>query len=412
MRNAIIFASMLSPSSSLLNQEVCGERMIDRVVRNCESCDVTQTVIIGDHDQIMTNKAPIMQWSERIASLKQETVLCVDAHLALLSHATLQSMFDLSEQADVILLTGKWPSDAVGCVVRDSHGDIKAIGEKVGLSEYIYPVCVVKDHLLGHLCEDFAQSLKRLVGLTQSIKVVTLKQPQEALYVKNALLLAEANQICQQQINEYWMKQGVILVDPKQTYISVDSQIKEGTVIYPQVTVKQSVLGKRCIITSGCWLENAEIGDFCKIESSKIIDSKVGEQSEVGPFAHFRGKSEVGSHCRIGNFVEFKKTIFGNGSKCAHLTYLGDAIVGEKVNIGCGVVTVNYDGKNKHQTLIGDGAFIGSNVNLIAPITVGQQAVVAAGSTVSASVESEDLVIERSSVVVKQGYGIRYLSKK
>ena len=296
--------------------------------------------------------------------------------------------------------------------MRDSHGDIKAIGEQVGLSEYIYPVCVVKGNLLGHLCEDFAQSLKQLVGLTQSVKVVTLNNPQEALYVKDALLLAEANQICQQQINAYWMQQGVILVDPKQTYLSVDSKIGAGTVIYPQVTVKQSVLGEHCIITTGSWLERAEVGAYCKIESSKIIDSKIGEHSEVGPYAHFRGKTEVGAHCRIGNFVEFKKTLFGNDSKCAHLTYLGDALVGEKVNIGCGVVTVNYDGKNKHQTIIGDGAFIGSNVNLIAPIEVGHHAVVAAGSTVTASVDSEDLVIERAQVVVKQGYGERYLSKK
>ena len=135
------------------------------------------------------------------------------------------------------------------------------------------------------------------------------------------------------------------------------------------------------------------------------------KNTTVGPFAHLRNHTVVHENCRIGNFVEFKNCNFGNGSKCAHLTYLGDCEVGEHVNIGCGVVTVNYDGKNKYKTIIGDHAFIGSNVNIIAPVTIGHHALLAAGSTITEDVEDGAMGIARSRQTNKEDYGTKYLNK-
>ena len=166
--------------------------------------------------------------------------------------------------------------------------------------------------------------------------------------------------------------QKVEFIDAQRVSIGEDVEIGEGSVIYPNVTLLgHTKIGKNCKILPNCFFENATIGDNVTIDSTKISDSEVMENSTVGPFAHLRNHTVVHENCRIGNFVEFKNCDFGNGSKCAHLTYLGDCEVGEHVNIGCGVVTVNYDGKNKFRTKIGDHAFIGSNVNIIAPVTTG-----------------------------------------
>jgi bifunctional UDP-N-acetylglucosamine pyrophosphorylase/glucosamine-1-phosphate N-acetyltransferase len=186
----------------------------------------------------------------------------------------------------------------------------------------------------------------------------------------------------------------------------------QDVTIYPNVYCeKNNVIGNHVTLLPNTFISNANIGHHVKIDASRITDSEVGNEVNIGPYAHLREHCVIADKNRIGNFVEMKKTQFGYDSRCAHLSYLGDSIVGSKVNIGCGVVTVNYDGKNKHQTIIQDGAFIGSNVNLIAPIQVGVNAVVAAGSTIYENVNDADMAIARSQQVNKQGYGARFKEK-
>lgn len=212
--------------------------------------------------------------------------------------------------------------------------------------------------------------------------------------------------------NKKLLKEGVFILDPNNTYIEDDVVIGENTKIYPNVFIeKGSKIGKNVTIYPNSFISNSEIEDDCTIESSKIIDSFVGSSSSVGPMSHLRNKTNIIGNARIGNFVEFKNTNFGSGSKCAHLTYVGDSDVGEKVNFGCGVVTVNYDGKNKYRTTIKDGAFIGSNVNLIAPVTVGENALLAAGSTITNDVEDGDMGIARNRQEIKKGFGTKYKNK-
>lgn len=214
------------------------------------------------------------------------------------------------------------------------------------------------------------------------------------------------------KINSDWIKKGVFILDPNNTYIDEDVVIGEGCTIYPNVfLLKGSVIGSNVTILPNSYLSNAVIKDGTTIDSSKIVDSEVGENSVVGPMSHLRNHTCIKGEARIGNFVEFKNTNFDLGSKCAHLTYVGDSDVGKKVNFGCGVVTVNYDGKHKYRTTIKDGAFIGSNVNLIAPVTIGENALLAAGSTINRNVEDGDMGIARPRVEIKSGYGQKYKDK-
>jgi len=181
---------------------------------------------------------------------------------------------------------------------------------------------------------------------------------------------------------------GVTMIDPSNTYIGPDVSIGAGTIIYPNTIIE----GK------------ATIGQNCVIESSYIRDSQIGDAVTVGPFAHIRNQSVIKDKVRIGNFVEVKKSTLEDGVKAAHLSYLGDSLIGKQVNIGCGTITVNYDGKIKHQTIIEANAFIGSNVNLIAPVTIGEGAKVAAGSTITEDVAKHSLAIARARQTTKVGY--------
>lgn len=212
--------------------------------------------------------------------------------------------------------------------------------------------------------------------------------------------------------NEKLLKQGVYVMDINNTYIDEDCTIGEGSTIYPNVWIeKGTIIGKNATILPNSFLSNATIEDNVTIDSSKIVDSIVGVDSVVGPMSHLRGHTHIKGNARIGNFVEMKNTNFGLGSKCAHLTYLGDSDVGEKVNFGCGVVTVNYDGKNKFRTVVGDGAFVGSNVNLIAPVTIGKNALLAAGSTINKDVEDGAMGIARPFQENKPEKGNQYKNK-
>lgn len=214
------------------------------------------------------------------------------------------------------------------------------------------------------------------------------------------------------QKNEALLRNGVFIMDTTNVYIDDDVEIGEDSIIYPNVYItKASKIGKRVTILPNSFIENSTIEDDTTIDSSKIVDSSVGANSVVGPMSHLRNHTNIIGNARIGNFVEMKNTNFGDGSKCAHLTYLGDSDIGERVNFGCGVVTVNYDGKNKFRTQIKDGAFIGSNVNLIAPVTVGKNALLAAGSTINKDVEDGAMGIARPYQENKSGLGDKYKNK-
>ncbi|MFD1459525.1 bifunctional UDP-N-acetylglucosamine diphosphorylase/glucosamine-1-phosphate N-acetyltransferase GlmU [Scopulibacillus daqui] len=228
---------------------------------------------------------------------------------------------------------------------------------------------------------------------------------EETIGVNDRIALSQAESFMRKRINEYHMRQGVTIINPDDTYISADAVIGSDTTIYPGTTIKgETKIAGNCIIGPYTEIKDSEIGSRTHIKQSVVHDSQIGDDVNIGPFAHIRPLSKIGHEVKIGNFVEVKKSTVGDGSKASHLSYVGDAEVGSGVNLGCGSITVNYDGKNKHLTKIEDGAFIGCNVNLVAPVTVGKDAFVAAGSTITSTVNDKALAIARSRQVNKENY--------
>lgn len=198
---------------------------------------------------------------------------------------------------------------------------------------------------------------------------------------------------------------GVSFIDENNVYIDETVVIGSGTVIEPNVVLRgETVIGQNATIGFCSELTNAKIADNVTIRHSVICDSEVGAGTNVGPFAYIRPNCCVGQNVKVGDFVEIKNSSIGDGTKLAHLTYVGDADVGQNINFGCGTVVVNYDGKNKHRTVIEDNAFIGCNTNLVSPVKVGKNAYTAAGSTITEDVPADTLAIARARQVVKDNW--------
>jgi bifunctional UDP-N-acetylglucosamine pyrophosphorylase / glucosamine-1-phosphate N-acetyltransferase len=222
--------------------------------------------------------------------------------------------------------------------------------------------------------------------------------------INNRVQLADMERILSRRvIKRLMLDYGVTFIDPKNSYISEQTSIGRDTVIYPNVFIEgESSIGDGCTIRSGTRITNSKIGHGVEIlDNCVITDSEVGSQCTVGPMAHLRGKAKLEEKAKVGNFVELKKTVLGRGAKANHLTYLGDATIGEKTNIGAGTITCNYDGKNKHATSIGNNVRIGSDTMLVAPIKVGDGAVTGAGSVVTKDVEANKLVVGAPARVIK-----------
>lgn len=237
----------------------------------------------------------------------------------------------------------------------------------------------------------------------------TVDNPTEIRGVNSRTELAEVSTIVRQNKNEELMAAGVTIVDPATTYIDPDVEVGADTVIQPGVVIEgQSRIGSACEIQAYVRISDSQIGDRVTINNfCLIVGARVADGASVGPFAHLRPETEIGQGAKVGNFVELKKTTLGSGSKANHLSYLGDATIGANVNVGAGTITCNYDGEKKHQTVIEDGAFIGSDTQLIAPVRVGKGAYVGAGSSITEDVPAGALAIARGRQANKEGWAER-----
>lgn len=291
---------------------------------------------------------------------------------------------------------------------KDATEEQKAITE-VNVGTYIIDGVLLKD-AISKISNTNSQKEYYLTDVFEIVakesKVASsLIDEESMLGINSKLQLSQAEEILRKRINDYHMQNGVTLKDPKTTYIDKDVELEPDVVIYPNCNIMGNCkIGKNTIIRENTTIENSNIGEDCIIKSSTIVESIVGNNTTIGPNAYLRPKTQVGNHCKIGDFVELKNAKFGDGSKASHLAYIGDAVVGENVNIGCGVVFVNYDGKNKFVSTVGDNAFIGSNVNLVAPVEIGDNAFVAAGSTITDDVPGKSLAIARQRQVNKENW--------
>ncbi len=318
-----------------------------------------------------------------------------------------------------------------GRIIRDASGCVESIVEHRDATEEQKKINEINTSVYCFRIPDLLEALKKVnsnnaqgeMYLTDTLAILRSEGKKvgacivddvtEAMGINDRVQLAEAEKMMRKRINERIMREGVTLIDPENTYIEAGVTIGRDTVVYPgNLLTGNTVIGENVTLFMNNRIENSVIGNFTDVQSSVLIEAKVGEHTTIGPNAYLRPQSVIGDHARIGDFVEIKKSTIGNGTKVSHLTYVGDAEVGENCNMGCGTVFVNYDGANKHKTVVGDHVFIGCNANLIAPVKIGDNAFIAAGSTVTDDVEENDLCIARERQTNKKGWVLKYKNWK
>lgn len=451
MRSAIVLAAgkgtRMKSSLCKVMHECAHKPMIGHIVTALKKAGVDKIVVVVGHGadsvkeylkddvtyalqspQLGTGHA-VMQ-ADCLKEYDGDTiVLCGDGPC--IQSETIEKAFAANESHDLTVLSAVLEQGgSYGRIIREADGKVKKIVEakdcdaqELAVNEINTGLFVFKTKALfeglKELKNDNAQNEYYLTDLVEifnqkglSANALIVEDRDELMGVNDRVDLAKAESWMKAHINRKHMLNGVTLLDPMNTYIGADVEIGEDTIIYPNVVIfGNTKIGKNVRILSNSFLQDAQIGDDVIIDSSKIVDSQVDAHTTVGPMTHLRGHTHIHENCRIGNFVEFKNSDFNDNSKCAHLTYIGDSDFGKGINVGCGVVTVNYDGKNKYRTTVKDGAFIGSNCNLIAPVTIGENALLAAGSTITDSVDDGDMGIARARQSNKKDFGIKYKNK-
>ncbi|MDO4482370.1 MAG: bifunctional UDP-N-acetylglucosamine diphosphorylase/glucosamine-1-phosphate N-acetyltransferase GlmU [Bacillota bacterium] len=441
---------MKSETPKVLHK-ICGKEMLGHVLDAVENLGAEQKIVIVGHgaglvtEQMKDRGLTFVHQKEQLGTghavitaqkeLPEEgivLVMCGDTPL--ITGETLKEFaeYHIKENNSVSVLTAVLENPfGYGRIVKDSQGRLLKIVEEKDADDEIKRINEINS---GMYCFD-AASLKRNLGrisnnnaqgeyyLTDLIEIAVMqnektgafpvKDNEEIMGVNNRVQMADAEGIMRRRINNKHMLEGVSMINPEAVYIDTEAVIGRDTVLYPGVIITgRSVIGEGCIIGQNSRIENSVIGRETEIQSSTIIDSKVGDKTSVGPYAYLRPGSNVGSKVKIGDFVEVKNASIGDGSKASHLSYIGDADVGRDVNIGCGVVFVNYDGVNKFRTTVEDEAFIGSNSNLVAPVHVEKNGYVAAGSTITRNVPMGALVVGRPKDRVIPGWGERKMKEK
>ena len=251
--------------------------------------------------------------------------------------------------------------------------------------------------------------LRVRAGMALSAAPQDAEKPIAFLPFRSAAELQRAMPICREMLLARLGEKGVTVIDPANTYIDPRCTIGEGVTILPGTILRgRTVIGRGCELGPNTMIRECTVGEYTTINASQLTESMVGSHTTVGPFAYVRPKCVIGDGCRVGDFVEVKNSVIGNGTKISHLTYVGDSDVGEKVNFGCGTVTTNYDGHRKFRCTIGDNVFLGCNTNLVAPVTLGNGAYTAAGSTITADVPADALAIAREKQTNKEGWAAAF----
>lgn len=379
--------------------------------------------IIYQREQLGTGHA-LMQCKEALANRPGTTVV-LNGDAPLITSKTLKDLiaYHNDNQLKGTIMTCDCDLDKkFGRVIR-VNDQVKGIVEfkdcspeqikisEMNCGEYCFDNIALFE-ALEKITNDNAQNeyyITDVIGIMNddNLKVGGYKIPDlaEVGGINDRVELAEATKTLQLKVNKKHLLNGVNIIDIDNTYIGVDVTIAPNTTIEPGCIIKgKSSIGANCHIGPYCEFTNVEVKDNVEIKFSVISDSIIENGVDIGPFARLRTNCHILENAHMGNFVEMKKAVFGKGSKASHLTYVGDATVGSNVNMGCGTITSNYDGKNKFQTVIGNNAFIGCNSNLIAPVTIGDNAYIAAGSTITDQVEDDAFAIARARQVNKDGY--------
>lgn len=422
---------------------VCGKPMVEHVIDHIRDLQAERIVTVVGHgaevvEQTLGEKseyalqtaqlgtAHAVLQAEPILEGLEGTTLVVCGDTPLISSDTMKALLthhhETQAKATILTAVADDPT-GYGRIIRATNGDVLRNVEhkdtndeersvkEINTGTYCFDNQVLFD-TLKKVKNENAQGeyyLPDVLGILKSegqrISAYTTPDFHETLGVNDRVALAQAEKSMRHIIAEMHMRNGVTIISPEQTIISADAEIGRDTILQPGVIIEGATkIGSHCVIGPNSHIQNSIIGDHNTIHSSVVHDSQIGNQTAVGPFAHIRPDSQVGNHVKVGNFVEIKKSLLGDDTKVSHLSYIGDAAIGKNVNIGCGTITVNYDGKNKHTTEIHDDVFVGCNSNLIAPVIIGKKSFVAAGSTITENVPESSLAIARIRQENKEGY--------
>lgn len=422
---------------------ICGRALVDYAIDSAASCCTESPVVVVGHGREAVTahlegrarfavQDPALGWGtampvkaarELIASADAVVVLCGD--VPLMTRESVSAVVAAVEAgADAALLTAVMHGDVqYGRIIRGEDGAVLGIVEdrdctpeqkqirEMNVSLY----CFRTGALLSVIDDIKNDNAKGEYYLTDAIALLAARgmrveacicpDEHEAQGVNDMADLALAEAVMRARINRAHMKSGVRMVDPERTYIDFGVEIGAGSVVYPGCVLEgRTLIGRGVTLGPGCHITDSEIADGASVESSTLVEAVVGAGTTVGPNAYLRPGARVGAGCRIGDFVEIKNSVIGDGTKVSHLTYVGDSDLGRDINIGCGVVFSNYDGKKKSRCTVGDHAFIGCNANLVAPLSVGAGAYVAAGSTVTVDVPEGALLVARERETIKEGW--------
>lgn len=446
MKKSIILAAgkgtrMKSRHPKVIHK-VCGKEMVNHVIDASKNAGVEENILVlghkidevkksvGDDISIVVQKEQlgtahaVMMAESLINDGDTVVVLCGDTPL--IESDTLDRFFRYHDEhgySVTVLSSEVEDPTGYGRIVRDDNGNLLRIVEQKDADEDIQKIREINS---GIYCFDggILKDALRLVGnnnaqgeyyLPDTIEIIRNMGLKSGAYkganiaeimgVNSRVQLSQAENLMKNRINKFHMENGVTIIDPQNTYIESDVIIGSDTVVLPGCLIEgKTIIGEDCIIGPNTSIKNSKVGNGTEIKKSELIDSFVGENTTVGPYAYLRPKANVGNGCKIGDFVEVKNANIGDGSKASHLSYIGDADVGKNVNIGCGVVFVNYDGKKKYRSTVKDNAFVGSNSNLVAPVVVEENGYIATGSTITENVPSGALAIARQRQVHKEGW--------
>ena len=420
---------------------LAGKPLIEHVLEMARSLEIEQlNVILGHEREVIAER--ISEQAEIIVQEEQlgtghavmqalpylegvEDVLILSGDQPLLQAATLRRLLMLhkEQEAAATVLTAMLEQPfGYGRVIKAGNQLEKIIEEKDATDEqrqlreintgtYCFRVAELRAALQEikpqnaqgeyYLTEVFAILLRK----NQKVLTLCTEDANEALGINSREQLAEAEEIYRRRILQYWMDEGVSIIDPASTFIDAEVKLSRDVTILPFTFLQgQTQVEEDAVIGPQVTLDSCKCGRGCEISYSVARQAIIGDDCMVGPFAYLRPGTRLEAGVKVGDFVEIKNSSIGKGSKIPHLSYIGDTLVGEFVNIGAGTITCNYDGVNKYGTKIGDHAFIGSNANLVAPLEVGENSVIGAGSTITKDVPSQALAVERSQQVVKENW--------
>ncbi|GFZ34169.1 bifunctional protein GlmU [Clostridium zeae] len=422
--------------------KVAGKEMVNHVIDTIRNAGINDVnVIIGKGAELVKERTTSREvsYSMQLEQLgtghavkcakdffkdKNGVVAVFTGDAPLITNCTVESLIEthIKENNYATLLTSVIDNPSgYGRIIRSAEGVEKIVEHKdcneaelevneINAGMYCFDIQSLSE-ALEKISNENAQGEYYLTDIIEIFKNENKKigamitEFEQTIGVNSRVELAKVENILRDRINKFHMDNGVTLIDPNSTYIGADVSIGQDTVIYPGNYIEgNAVIGEECILYPNSRISNSTIGNGVEIQSSVIIDSTIGNETTVGPFAYIRPESRIGSKVRIGDFVEIKKSTIDDNTKVSHLTYIGDAEVGKNCNFGCGTVVVNYDGENKHKTIIGDNSFIGCNTNLVSPVEVKNNTYIAAGSTITKEVPEGSLAIARAKQTNIEGW--------